>query len=50
MREFDLCRREGDVYRLSARGINLLETLDPDELSDHLLTKVLGIDHVIKRT
>lgn len=48
-REFDLCRRDGDTYRLSARGLNLLETLDPDELADHLLTKVLGIDHVVKR-
>lgn len=46
-REFDLCKRDGDTYRLSARGINLLETQDPDEFSDHLLTKVLGIDHVL---
>ncbi|RCW69221.1 McrB family protein [Pseudorhodoferax soli] len=46
-REFDLCKREGDTYRLSARGINLLETQDPDELADHLLTKVLGVDHVL---
>ncbi|MBK7532060.1 hypothetical protein [Piscinibacter sp.] len=48
-REFDLCRRDGDTYRLSARGLNLLETLDPDEFADHLLTKVLGVDHVVKR-
>jgi 5-methylcytosine-specific restriction protein B len=47
-REFDLCKREGDTYRLSARGINLLETQDPDEFADHLLTKILGVDHVIK--
>jgi 5-methylcytosine-specific restriction protein B len=47
-REFDLCKRDGDTYRLSARGINLLETQDPDELADHLLTKVLGVDHVLK--
>lgn len=47
-REFDLCKRDGDTYRLSARGINLLETQDPDEFADHLLTKTLGIDHVIK--
>ncbi|MEG1925648.1 MAG: hypothetical protein RR415_07860, partial [Ruthenibacterium sp.] len=43
-REFDLCKRDGDTYRLSARGINLLGTQDPDELADHLLTKVLGVD------
>lgn len=48
-REFDLCRRDGDTYRLSARGLNLAETQDPDEFADHLLTKVLGIDHVVKR-
>lgn len=47
-REFDLCKRDGDTYRLSARGINLLQTQDPDELADHLLTKILGVDHVVK--
>jgi 5-methylcytosine-specific restriction protein B len=48
-REFDVCKREGDTYRLSARGINLLETQDPDELADHLVTKILGVDHVLKQ-
>lgn len=47
-REFDLCKRDGDTYRLSPRGLLLLDTQDPDELADHLLTKVLGIDHVVK--
>lgn len=47
-REFDVCKREGDTYRLSARGINLLDTQDPDELADHLITKTLGVDHVLK--
>lgn len=47
-REFDLCKREGDTYRLSARGINLLETQNPDELADHLLTRVLGVDNLVK--
>lgn len=47
-RELDLCKRDGDTYRLSARGINLLETQNPDELADHLLTRVLGIDNVIR--
>ncbi|MBE0548542.1 MAG: hypothetical protein IH627_13025 [Rubrivivax sp.] len=47
-REFDLCKHDGDAYRLSARGINLLETQDPDEFADHLLTKILGVDHVLK--
>ncbi|MBO9356872.1 restriction endonuclease [Bordetella petrii] len=47
-REFDLCKRTGDTYILSARGANLLDSQDPDELADHLLTKVLGVDHIIK--
>lgn len=47
-RDFDLCKREGDSYRLTARGTNLLETQDPDELADQLLTRILGTDHVIK--
>ncbi|HEU4853179.1 MAG TPA: hypothetical protein VFT37_13595, partial [Telluria sp.] len=34
-------------YRLTARGINLLSSSDPDELADHLLTRVLGIDNLI---
>lgn len=46
-RELDLCRRVGDLYQLSPRGINLLESRDPDELSDHLLTKVFGVDHIL---
>lgn len=46
-REFDLCVRDGDEYHLNARGFNLLETRDPDEFTDHLLTKILGIDHAI---
>ncbi len=48
-REFGLCKREGDAYRLTARGINFAQTQDPDEFADLLLTKVLGVDHVLKR-
>ena len=47
-REFDLCSRVGDIYRLSARGINLLDSQDPHELADHLLTRVLGVDHMVR--
>ncbi|WP_321908068.1 MULTISPECIES: hypothetical protein [unclassified Paraburkholderia] len=47
-REFDLCVREGNEYRLNRRGFNLLDTRDPDEFVDHLLTRILGIDHAIK--
>ena len=48
-REFDICKREGDVYQLSARGINLLDTQDPDELASHLVTRILGVDNVLKK-
>jgi len=48
MREFDLCRRNGEMYQLSARGINLLASQDPQELADQLLTKTLGVDYVIR--
>lgn len=48
-REFDICKREGDAYQLSARGLNLLDTQDPDELADHLVTKILGIDNILKK-
>jgi len=48
MREFDLCRRNGDMYQLTARGINLLASQDPQELADQLLTKTLGVDYVIR--
>ncbi|MFM0597043.1 McrB family protein [Paraburkholderia dilworthii] len=48
MRDFDVCRRNGNVYELSARGINLLESQDPQELADQLLTKVLGVDYTIR--
>lgn len=47
-REFDLCKRDGDSYQLTARGMNLLESQDPDEFADHLLTRVLGTDHLLK--
>lgn len=46
-RELDLCHRVGDLYQLSPRGINLLDSRDPDELCDHLLTRVFGVDHVL---
>nr|WP_315475948.1 hypothetical protein [uncultured Undibacterium sp.] len=47
-REFDICKRQGDTYQLTARGLNLLDTQDPDELADHLVTKILGVDNILK--
>lgn len=46
-REFDLCTRQGDTYSLTPRGFNLLQKQDPDELCDHLLTRIFGVDHVL---
>ena len=47
-RELDLCAVKDNVYHLTARGINLLSSQDPNELVDHLLTKILGMDNVIR--
>jgi hypothetical protein len=47
-REMNLCVRDDGIYRLNARGLNLLSTRDPDEIADHLLTRVLGVDHAVK--
>lgn len=38
-----------DAYRPTERGLALLETGDPIELADWLLTHVLGPDHVLVR-
>lgn len=46
--EFGVAFRDNNIYRLTPRGINLLQSQDPMELADHLLTRVLGVDHVIK--
>jgi len=46
-REFGLCTLDGNVYRLTARGLNLLESQDPDDVADYLLTRVLGVDNVV---
>ena len=45
--EFALIRSEGDRYVLSERGEALLDSGDPDELADWLLTRVLGVDKAI---
>lgn len=47
-KELDLCERRGQTYFLSQRGERLVESKDPDELKDHLLQRVLGVDHVVK--
>jgi len=44
--EFAVIRRDGDRYVLTERGASVLESQDPDDLSDWLLTHILGVDHV----
>lgn len=46
--EYGIAYRDGSEYRLTPRGINLYRTQDPFEIADHLLTRVLGIDHLVK--
>jgi hypothetical protein len=46
-REFDLCANDGNRFRLNARGLDLLDSRNPDELADHLLTRILGPDFVL---
>ncbi len=45
--EFGVVKMDGDRYTLTDRGEAFLESEDPDELSDFLLTRVMGIDHVL---
>ena len=45
--ELAVIRREGDQYVLTERGEALLESNDPDELADWMLTHILGVDHIV---
>ncbi len=45
--EFDVLRREGDQYVPTERGRNVLATQDAGGLADWLLTRILGVDHLI---
>jgi 5-methylcytosine-specific restriction protein B len=45
--QFDVIRREGDRYFRTERGENVLASRDPAALGDWLLTRVLGVDHVV---
>lgn len=45
--EFGVVQRRGDLYELTPAGRAVLETSDPDELAEWLLTRVLGIDLAI---
>jgi 5-methylcytosine-specific restriction protein B len=45
--EFGAIRLEGDRYVLTERGESVLESQDPSDLADWLLTRVLGVDNAI---
>lgn len=45
--QLGVIRQEGDQFFRTALGERLAATGDPNELADWLLTRVLGIDHVI---
>ena len=42
--EFSVIRREGELYLLTERGEATLDSGDPSDLSDWLLTRILGVD------
>jgi 5-methylcytosine-specific restriction enzyme B len=45
--EWGVLRAEGDDLHLTARGEAFLETGEPEEVSDWLLTKILGFDNLL---
>ncbi len=47
MAEWGVLRANGDELTLTPRGEDFLESGDPNEFSDWLLTRILGFDHVL---
>ena len=45
--ELNCLKRAGDRYVLTDRGLAFLESGDPGDLMDWLVTHVLGVDHVL---
>lgn len=45
--EWDVLAAEGDRLFLTPRGVAFLESADPDDVSDWLLTQVLGLDNLL---
>ncbi len=46
--ELAVIRQDGDRYRLTPQGEAVLETGDPSELGPWLMTRILGVDHILK--
>lgn len=47
--EWGVLRASGDTLHLTQRGEALLESGSPEEVSDWLLTRILGFDHILYR-
>jgi 5-methylcytosine-specific restriction enzyme B len=45
--EYNVIRWAGSRYELTSRGEAFLESADPDELVDWILTRILAADHVL---
>lgn len=45
--ELNCLKPDGDRYVLTDRGRSFLESGDPEDLMDWLVTRVLGVDHVL---
>ena len=48
VREYNCLKLNGDQYILTDRGHAVLESGDPAELMDWLITRILGVDHVFR--
>lgn len=45
--ELGVVRQAGDIYQLSDRGSAVLESGEASELGNWLITRILGVDHVL---
>ena len=45
--ELNCLESDGGRFRLTNRGYNFLESNDPEELMDWLVTRILGVDHLL---
>lgn len=47
MSEFGVLRRDGELYKLTPAGEAVLESGEADPLAEWVLTRILGVDHVL---
>lgn len=48
MSEFGVLKRAGELYKLTPAGEAVLESGEADPLAEWLLTRILGVDHVLR--